>query len=301
MTTRAVDFDIRLADVTVFLAVRSQLSVTAAARALGLSASAVSKAISRLERELGVNLLSRSGRGVALTSSAERLVPLLEEASKSLRAARQGVNHQRGLTVVAPSFIVAAVTPALASHMPTLRFRALQMSNQVVMATASQRQFEIALLTATEPKLPSSWQMVPMGALQWGLFASPKVARSLGGRPSIQALKAIPFVTPMSLKQGQWVTSDDGCPLGVDERLIGHETETAVVGLELAACCDQLIFAPRIAALSYLQDRSLKEIAVTGWDVQHQITLAVDVDRVSSPEFKTIQNIVSGVIAKALR
>ncbi|MCB9601429.1 MAG: LysR family transcriptional regulator [Sandaracinus sp.] len=52
-------------DVPVFLAVVREGGVRGAARVLGLGASAVSKALTRLETRLGTRLLDRSARGVA--------------------------------------------------------------------------------------------------------------------------------------------------------------------------------------------------------------------------------------------
>ncbi len=55
-------------------AVATEGSVAAAATALGFTPSAVSQQIKRLERDTGVALLERVGRGVVLTESATRLV-----------------------------------------------------------------------------------------------------------------------------------------------------------------------------------------------------------------------------------
>ena len=64
-------------------------SVSAAAVALGFTPSAVSQQIKRLERETGVSLLERVGRGVALTDAGTQLVvgttPILADLER-LRA-----------------------------------------------------------------------------------------------------------------------------------------------------------------------------------------------------------------------
>lgn len=70
-------------------AVATQGSVVAAATALGYTPSAVSQQVKRLERETGIALLERAGRGVILTEAGSRLVvastPILADLER-LRA-----------------------------------------------------------------------------------------------------------------------------------------------------------------------------------------------------------------------
>jgi DNA-binding transcriptional LysR family regulator len=61
-----------------FVAVARRRSFAAAARELGLSSSALSQSVRQLETKLGVSLLARSSRSVALIAAGDRL---LREAS----------------------------------------------------------------------------------------------------------------------------------------------------------------------------------------------------------------------------
>uniref|UniRef100_UPI0013D3741E helix-turn-helix domain-containing protein n=1 Tax=Klebsiella michiganensis TaxID=1134687 RepID=UPI0013D3741E len=56
-----------MADLAAFVAVAEEQSFTKAAARLGLSQSAVSQVVRRLEERLGLRLLSRTTRGVAPT------------------------------------------------------------------------------------------------------------------------------------------------------------------------------------------------------------------------------------------
>src|SRR6516162_9116699 len=56
-------------------AVSSYGSVTAAATALGYSAPAVSQQLAALEREVGMRLTERAGRGIELTPAGATIVP----------------------------------------------------------------------------------------------------------------------------------------------------------------------------------------------------------------------------------
>jgi DNA-binding transcriptional LysR family regulator len=69
-----------LASLTLFLAVAEERSFTRAAVRLGVSQSALSHAMRRLEAKLGLRLLTRTTRSVAPTEAGERLLDALRPA-----------------------------------------------------------------------------------------------------------------------------------------------------------------------------------------------------------------------------
>lgn len=76
-----------------FVAVADGGSFTAAAAALGLSKASVSKAVTRLEASLGITLLHRSSRVVAVSTAG---AGLLEEARAMVAAATAATEAARG-------------------------------------------------------------------------------------------------------------------------------------------------------------------------------------------------------------
>lgn len=66
-----------MADLTAFVAVAEEQNFTRAAVKLGMSQSALSQIVRRLETRLGVRLLARTTRSVAATEAGERLVQAL--------------------------------------------------------------------------------------------------------------------------------------------------------------------------------------------------------------------------------
>ncbi|MBL8951343.1 MAG: LysR family transcriptional regulator [Myxococcaceae bacterium] len=291
MPRRARDFDVRLSDVNVFLAVRSHGSVTAAARLLDSSPSHVSKAIDRLERQLATKLLTRTGRGVTLTPAALKLAPLLTDAADALRKARKRGDEPRDVTVAAPSYLLNAYVPLLAEAMAAMRLRALQLSPPAIAASMGSGEFEVAFSPGS-PRLPPAWSSSIVGELGIGLFAQPALAKKLQ-KPTEEALRKQPFITPVQYKNGKWEPVDDGCPLPVGERLAGHEAPAIGLALEIAAHTPQLAFGPRIAARSFLQQKRLAEIHVPGWRVASPLYLAVDIDRITARERGTLIEIAT--------
>jgi DNA-binding transcriptional LysR family regulator len=111
-------------------AVDSRGSVVAAADALGFTPSAVSQQIKRLERQTGVPLLERVGRGVMLTRHGRHLVEQGTRLLSDLEELQSGLHRQAGtvaghvrLTAFSTAMrglIAPALPPVLAAH-PGLR------------------------------------------------------------------------------------------------------------------------------------------------------------------------------------
>ncbi|MEO1208649.1 MAG: LysR family transcriptional regulator [Cyanobacteria bacterium J06638_20] len=89
-----------LSNVTTFLQVAESQSFVQAANSLGLSAPAVSKAIAKLEEELGVKLLHRTTRSVSLTPEGERFYdgvkPLLKEMAALTTELTESLSQPQG-------------------------------------------------------------------------------------------------------------------------------------------------------------------------------------------------------------
>ena len=84
-----------LTDLNAFTMVAEERSFTRAAAKLGTSQSALSHTIRRLEERLGVRLLTRTTRSVALTEAGERLLDRLRPVLENFDAVVESVNHFR--------------------------------------------------------------------------------------------------------------------------------------------------------------------------------------------------------------
>lgn len=82
-----------------FLAVVDEGTFTSAARVVRISQSGVSTQIRKLERELGVALIDRLSRRVALTTAGERLLPTVRTAVAAIDEVTGVANEIRGLMV----------------------------------------------------------------------------------------------------------------------------------------------------------------------------------------------------------
>lgn len=108
-----------LSDVYIFKKVASTLSFTKAARLIGVSRSAVSKQVSRLERALGVVLINRTTRSVNLTEAGRvfdahtaKIDTTIERAAELVRGS--DLSPLGTVSFTLPSGLGAALMPALA-------------------------------------------------------------------------------------------------------------------------------------------------------------------------------------------
>jgi len=292
--------ELRLNDLSTFMDVCRTGSITSAARELGVTPSQVSKAVSRLEAAFGVRLLARGARGVALSSAGRQLLPSLEQMvllSRSLGRAERAAEGE--LTIAAPSSLLPPILPSIIRALPRMRIRGIELLPALLRGYASEEIFDVALLPGGIAGLPSKWANVRVGELRKSLLASPAAAKKLGPRPTIEQLRAMPFVGPVAYDGGRFVAAGDDCPLGLEERTIASEVATMDLALRVASECGYLVFGPVVAAEQEIKSGSLLEVQVRGWNVSETLFLACHTERVLARTQKTIVEAVQVALARA--
>ncbi|WP_312664390.1 LysR family transcriptional regulator [Pantoea sp. CTOTU49201] len=126
-------------DVEVFLMVTQTRSLTQAARRLNTTPMTVSRRLASLEEDLGVRLLHRTTRAIALTDEGEEFLPYAKNLTETEQSARnlfspdkQGATGQ--LRITAPSGFgrrtIIPLLPALMAENPELKID-FQLSDNV--------------------------------------------------------------------------------------------------------------------------------------------------------------------------
>ncbi len=160
----------------VFASVVQHGSMSGAARALGMSPSAVSQQVRQLEREGGVTLLHRSTRKLALTEAGQRvhaqcaaMCAAADQARAELAASREAPSGE--LRLSATVGFARHVAPALGTMLaenPALRLRLLVDDAPIDLINA-----RIDLAVRFGRLADSSWAARRLGTLEWWLCASP--------------------------------------------------------------------------------------------------------------------------------
>lgn len=157
-----INFDLQ--ELQAFVAVADRLSFRAAAEDLHISAPALSRRIEKLESILGVKLLERSTRHVALTGVGRRFLDHSRTALDELEGAMLGIadmaSHRRGTITVAcvPSaayYFLPAVIARFSKHYPYIRVHILDESANTVLnaVTGRQADFGINFIGTQDPDL----------------------------------------------------------------------------------------------------------------------------------------------------
>ena len=160
----------------IFVAVVQHGSMSGAARALGLSTSAVSQQVRKLESDGGVTLLHRSTRQLALTEAGQRyharcaaMWAAAEQARAELAASRDEPSGELRLsaTVGFARHVAPALGSLLTDH-PALRLRLLVDDAPIDLINA-----RIDLAVRYGRLQDSNWAARRLGGMQWQLCAAP--------------------------------------------------------------------------------------------------------------------------------
>jgi DNA-binding transcriptional LysR family regulator len=198
-----------------FVRTAEERSFGRAAASLGISTAAVSKAVRRLEDDLGVKLLERSSRTVSLTREGEVFLQRCRQAVVDVQVAREAVQSTRRepqgeVAVTLPFILAPLVVPRLAllglQH-PRLSFR-LHLTDRVT--RLANEDYDVAIRMG---ELESSSLVARrLRTTRWVTVASPSY---LARRPAPQRVadladhNCLRFLAPNG-KPRDWSFADDG-------------------------------------------------------------------------------------------
>jgi DNA-binding transcriptional LysR family regulator len=147
----------------VFLVVARELHFSRAARQLHVSQPALSQQVAALERDLGVQLFTRTSRAVQLTPAGRALADsapkALYEVERAVRQARGAANGTLGrLTIGSVRSGLAGLTPrimrAVRAEHPDLQLDVVQMSTTAQLQALVERRLDIGVVRAAAPVEP---------------------------------------------------------------------------------------------------------------------------------------------------
>ena len=229
MDWRAINFDWNQAKA--FLATAEEGSLSAAARALKLSQSTLSRQVEALEQELGLVLFERVGKGLTLTPSGRELLshvrPMGEAANRvSLSATGQSEAIEGTITISASEIYAAMVLPPILGRLRTLEPRIhirIVASNRA--SDLQRREADIAIrnFPPTQPDLVAK----KIGDVALRLYATPDYLERIGNPKLPYDLRNADFISIDS--SGGFLKGLNAMGLNLTEQNFTSSTENILV------------------------------------------------------------------------
>jgi DNA-binding transcriptional LysR family regulator len=285
-------------------------TIAAVADALQFTPSAVSQQLAVLEREAGLPLLERAGRGVRLTDAALVLVghagALLERAeiAQAELAAATGTVAGRGRIASFQSVAFHLAVPA----MQALSRDAPGLSCELVEAEPEWSLPALAI-GDVDLVLADEWEHQPLarldGVVREDLFRDPVHVILPEDHPALRRHRG---AVPLSDLQGEaWTTGHPGTAwksmiertcreLGKFEPDIRHRTNDAVLSLALVAGGRAVTLLPALVDPGSHPGVAVREIA--GGSVYRNILMAT---RAADAERPSVQALIAAIRAEAAR
>jgi LysR family transcriptional regulator, regulator for bpeEF and oprC len=235
-----------------FVRTAEERSFGRAAASLGVTTAAISKAVKKLEDELGVRLLDRSSRVVTLTRDGEEFLERCRQAVLGVQGAREALQGRRrepqgeiALTmssILAP-FVVPGLT-RLGAQYPRLTFR-LHLSDRI--ARLADESYDVAIRMGELP--PSSLIAKLLLRTRWVTVGAPSY---LARRPAprtpddLASHNCLRFVGPNGKPRDWWFQEGDRARrFAVDGNLQidhgGYLLAAAAAGMGLCQTADFMV------------------------------------------------------------
>jgi DNA-binding transcriptional LysR family regulator len=254
-----IRFMIDMRRLRVLHAVSAYGSVTAAAAALGYSAPAVSQQLAALEREVGMRLTERAGRGLELTPAAmilvghtDVLLARLEAAESDLAALRDQVTGRVTLTAFpsAAASFVSAAWAALAGSAPQVRLDLTEMEPEESLPAVLRGEADVAVAHEYDllPR-PLDPLFERRELLSDPVMLAVPAAHPLagGGAVPLSALAGLPFLAPRDTTSCAEMIQRACARAGFVPRVVARATDFGVL-LSLVAAGAGVTLVPALAA-----------------------------------------------------
>src|SRR6516225_6370319 len=242
-------------------AVSTYGSVTAAAAALGYSAPAVSQQLAALEREVGMRLTERAGRGIELTPAAailvahtDALLARLDAAEADLAALRDQVSGRVALAAFpsAGATIVPAAWAALAHAAPSVQIDLTEMEPDESLPAVLRGETDVAVAHEYDllPRpLDPLFERRELGRdpVLLAVPASSPFAGDGHSRIPLASLAGQPFLAPRGHTSCAEMIQRACARAGFVPRVVARATDFAVL-LSLVAAGAGLTLVPGLAA-----------------------------------------------------
>lgn len=273
-----------LNDLNFFAAVVSHGGFSAAARALNLPKSRISRRISVLENQLGVRLIERSTRRFSVTEVGRDIYrharAAIDEANSIQEVAHRMKSEPQGLVRISvPQDLertLAAGLPKLLGRFPRLRVQVIALNRRVDLIEES---IDVAVRVRTSLDSDADLQAKMIGRTRRILVASPVFVSTHPIPMTPQDIATLPTISHTE-RPGldRWTLFDTE----KKEQIVSHEPRLAASGLSTLqrAALDGagIAFLPEVTCRDALRDGTLVRV-LPNWSGREEILHLIFVSR----------------------
>jgi DNA-binding transcriptional LysR family regulator len=269
-----------LQQLRVFLKVAELEHITRASEDLGFSQPAVTKVMQSLEQEVGLELIKRRKKGVALTPAgrlfqtyAHRILGLEQELEEALAALRdlEGGEVTLAVNTITGMYLLPSLMARLRSRAPRVTVHLALLSMQDIVDQLVNGKVDLGLIEGMPPAGPSELHVEAFFAEELVLVVAPHHRWS---KLSVMKPK-------LDQGKGQFTPANRGLREETEQALLGHDMQT--YGLSIMTDTEaikQMVLSGAGAALvsarmiqQELLNGDLVRIPVSGLDVHPQLHL----------------------------
>jgi DNA-binding transcriptional LysR family regulator len=235
-------------------------SFVAAGRQIGLTASAVGKAVARLEQRLGVRLFHRDTRNMTLTQEGRLFLDRCRRIFEEIEAAEMELSETsampRGRLKVSFPLGALFMMPIIGDFMATYPDIQLDLDFSDRIVDVIEEGFDIAVRTGATSD--SGLMRRSLGKFSGQLVASPRYLEQFGipqGPTDLLTHACLRQRSPATGKLHEWALRDG--PKGLPETM---SATTIAPLLELALCDRGIAFLPPFAIASHIANGRLVSV-----------------------------------------
>lgn len=278
---------VNLQNLRVFLKVAELEHITHAAEELGLSQPAVTKTIQSLEHEIGLELVERQGRRIALTHAGRVLQNYtrqmfalereMEEALATLRDVEGGevtlaANTTTGVYLLPP------IVAQFRARYPQVNLRIAILNSHEIVEETLNWHLDFGLVEGNPAMLPPSLVVLPFSSDELVLIVAPNHPWS-----------NLPMLSPDALRHGELVMREQGSGIRevIEQALLEHDVlirplftltdNEAIKQMVMNGVGAAIVSA--MAVRREVENGDLKQIPISGVTLHPQMSLVQRVDK----------------------
>lgn len=259
----------RFAQIEQFIAIVEAGSIRGAARHLVMSQPALTRSLQQLEQDLGVQLLKRTLRGIALTPAGASFLARARVADNEMRKAaedaRRTVATEDGLlslalSPVAATLLLPELVIALRERHPASRIRIMEMAPSAVLPLVRDEIADIGVTQRSRTGIDAGLRFKSLFEIQMRVAARP--GHALTGVRDLAGLIDASWLAMTVPGSSEDIVSMSFTRLGLPAPVPALHCGSYSVSLDLVAATDLVTVLPPNVLGSWIQTGRLAEIAL---------------------------------------